>query len=258
MLKSDTKPVWDCVEDLKSSFRELSDQIWERPELNYREFHAASKHKEHLQAHGFQIAEDLSGIPTAIMGEAGEGGPVIAVLGEYDALPGLSQEAGVAAQRPITPGGAGHGCGHSMLGSASLWAAVAVKNWLAEAGVLGRIRYYGGPAEEGGSSKSFLVRDGAFDDVDVAISWHPTAFTGVLNPVSLACVELEFTFHGRASHAALAPHLGRSALDTVELMNFGVNHMREHMPTSARVHDAVIDGGGTSPKLSRRELSYVI
>ncbi len=146
-------------------------------------------------------------------------------------------------------GASGHGCGHHLLGAASLLATIAVKNWLAETGLPGRIRYYGCPAEEGGSSKSFLVRDGAFDNVDVAISWHPAAFTGVCNPVSLACVELKFTFRGRASHASAAPHLGRSAFDAVELMNVCVNYMREHMPSFARVHYALIDGGGISPNV---------
>lgn len=249
MLKSNTKPVWNYVEALEAVFHELSDHIWERPELNYQEFYAASAHKGHLDAHGFKITEGLAGIPTAIMGEAGNQGPVIAILGEYDALPGLSQEAGLSVQKPLITGASGHGCGHHLLGAASLLAAVAVKTWLAETGLPGRIRYYGCPAEEGGSSKSFLVRDGAFDDVDVAISWHPAAFTGVFNPVSLACVELEFTFHGRASHASVAPHLGRSALDAVELMNVGVNYMREHMPSSARVHYALVDGGGISPNV---------
>lgn len=248
MLRS-TKPVWEYVESHKTKFFGLSDRIWGRPEENYQEFFAFSEHRQTLASEGFTVSEVLAGIPTAVMGEAGKGGPVIAILGEYDALPGLSQEAGVAEQRPLVPGGSGHGCGHNMLGAASLLAAVAVKNWLARAGLPGRVRYYGCPAEEGGSGKSFLVRDGAFDDVDVAISWHPSAFTGVWPAASLACAELEFTFHGRAAHAAAAPHLGRSALDAVELMSVGVNYMREHMRSSARVHYALVDGGGIAPNV---------
>ncbi|WP_027534413.1 M20 family metallopeptidase [Bradyrhizobium sp. WSM3983] len=249
MLSNSAKPVWDIVQSLEAGFHKLSDDIWDHPELNYQEFYAANAHRAQLDAHGFRVTEGLSGIPTALMGEAGEGGPVIAILGEFDALPGLSQEAGLSVQQPIALGASGHGCGHHLLGSASLLAAVAVKQWLVENKLQGRVRYYGCPAEEGGSSKSFLVRDGAFEDVDVAISWHPAGFMGVYNPVSLACVELEFTFHGLASHASAAPHLGRSALDAVELMNVGVNYMREHMPTSARVHYAMIDGGGISPNV---------
>ncbi|WFT97039.1 M20 family metallopeptidase [Bradyrhizobium barranii] len=248
-MLSNTKGVWDQVDAHKSKFFELSDRIWDHPELNYTEFFASKEHSRMLASEGFSVKEALAEIPTAIMGEAGEGGPVIAILGEYDALPGLSQEAGIAEQRPVVQGGLGHGCGHNLLGSASLLAAVAVKDWLAQSGLPGRVRYYGCPAEEGGSSKSFLVRAGAFDDADVAICWHPSGFTGVFLPVSLACAEIEFTFHGRAAHASVAPHLGRSALDAVELMSVGVNYMREHMPSSARIHYALVDGGGTSPNV---------
>lgn len=243
------KPVWTQVDEHKPRFNDLSDRIWDHPELNYQEFHAVGEYRDALTAEGFRVTENLGDIPTAIMGEAGEGGPIIAILGEYDALPGLSQEAGIAEERPRPGSTYGHGCGHNMLGSASMLAAVAVKNWLAETGQPGRVRYYGCPAEEGGSSKSFLVRAGAFDDVDVAICWHPGAFSAVWTGSSLACVELEFTFHGRASHAAVAPELGRSALDAVELMNIGVNYMREHMPSSARVHYAIVDSGGIAPNV---------
>lgn len=248
MLRN-AKPVWEHVEVHKSKFHDLSDRIWDKPELNYQEFFATGEHGRALASEGFRVTEGLAGIPTAIMGEAGNGGPVIAILGEYDALPALSQEAGSAEERPLVPGGSGHGCGHNMLGSAALLGALAVKEWLAQAKLPGRVRYYGCPAEESGSGKSFLVRAGAFDDVDVAISWHPAALTGVWPPVSLACVEMEFTFQGRAAHAASAPHLGRSALDAVELMSVGVNYMREHMPSSARVHYALVDGGGLAPNV---------
>jgi aminobenzoyl-glutamate utilization protein B len=202
-----------------------------------------------LQAQGFRVTKDLAGIPTAVMGEAGEGGPVIAILGEYDALPGLSQEAGVAEPRPLPGLGYGHGCGHNMLGSASLLAATAVKDYLAANGVKGRVRYYGCPAEEGGAAKGFMVRAGAFSDVDIAISWHPSSFSGIWEAASLANTRIDFSFTGRASHAAAAPHLGRSALDAVELMNVGVNYMREHMPSDARVHYAMLDSGGIAPNV---------
>lgn len=259
MLKN-TKPVWDHVDAHKSKFHELSERIWDHPELNYQEFFAVDEYRRALISGGFSVTESVGDIPTAIVGEAGDGGPVIAILGEYDALPSLSQEAGLAEERPLVAGGAGHGCGHNMLGSASLLAAVAVKEWLAEAGLPGRVRFYGCPAEEAGSGKSFMVRAGAFDDVDVAISWHPSAFTGVWSARSLACVEIDFTFHGRAAHAATEPHLGRSALDAVELMNVGVNYMREHMPSSARVHYALIDGGGVAPNVvqSRAVVRYLV
>ena len=174
------------------------------------------------------------------MGEWGEGGPVIAFLGEYDALPGLSQEAGVAEPRPLEAGGHGHGCGHNLLGSAALLAATAVKDWLADHKLPGRVRYYGCPAEEGGAAKAFMVRDGAFGDTDIAITWHPSSFWEVVVTPSLANTRADFIFTGRTSHAAASPHLGRSALDAVELMNVGVNYMREHMPSDARSTPAAL------------------
>ena len=183
------------------------------------------------------------------MGEAGEGGPVIAILGEYDALPGLSQVAGIAEPKELERGGNGHGCGHNLLGSAALLAATAVKNYLAEAGIKGRVRYYGCPAEEGGAAKAFMVRAGCFEDVDIAITWHPGAMNRVDDALSLAGARIDYTFRGRASHAAASPHLGRSALDAVELMNVGVNYMREHMPSDARIHYAVLDSGGVAPNV---------
>jgi len=174
---------------------------------------------------------------------------VIAFLGEYDALPGLSQEANVAEARPMEAGGHGHGCGHNLLGSAALLAATSVKDWLAVQQKPGRVRYYGCPAEEGGAAKAFMVRAGAFDDVDIAITWHPNSFWEVAVTPSLANTRADFIFTGRASHAAASPHLGRSALDAVELMNVGVNYMREHMPSDARVHYALLDAGGIAPNV---------
>ena len=241
--------IWQEVEQRREDYFALSDRVWSMPELNYGEHRSAAEHKAMLEKEGFRVTENVSSIPTAVMGEAGEGGPVIAILGEYDALPGLSQEAGVAEHRPVEAGGHGHGCGHNMLGSASLLAAAAVKDWLAANGLKGRVRYYGCPAEEGGSAKGFMVRDGAFDDVDVAICWHPSHFSGVNQAYSLACLEADFAFTGRSSHAAAAPHLGRSALDAVELMNVGVNYMREHMPSHARIHYAIQDAGGIAPNV---------
>ncbi|MBV9590922.1 MAG: amidohydrolase, partial [Hyphomicrobiales bacterium] len=243
------EPVWRLVEAKEPRFVELSNEVWATPELNYQEHRSAASHVARLEQEGFKVRTGVAGLPTAMVGEAGKGGPVIAILGEYDALPGLSQEAGIAERRPLPQSSNGHGCGHNMLGSASLLAATAVKDWLAASGFDGRVRYYGCPAEEGGSGKGFMVREGAFDDVDVAICWHPSAFTGVNRPFSLACVEMDFSFLGRSAHAAGAPHLGRSALDAVELMNVGVNYMREHMPATARVHYALIDSGGIAPNV---------
>jgi aminobenzoyl-glutamate utilization protein B len=241
--------VWRQVDQARERFVELADRVWGMPELCYAEERSVAEHVAQLKAEGFRVTEKVAGIPTAVIGEAGEGGPVIAFLGEYDALPGLSQEAGVARHAPVEKGGHGHGCGHNLLGSAAMLAATAVKNWLAENKLPGRVRYYGCPAEEGGAAKAFMVRAGAFKDADIAITWHPHSFWEVVPPLSLANTRIDFTFAGRASHAAASPELGRSALDAVELMSVGVNYMREHMPSDARVHSAILDTGGIAPNV---------
>ena len=252
--------IWDIVEEKSPAYFDLSDTVWDNPETNYEEYKASDAHAQMLLDEGFRVERGIAGLPTAVMGEAGEDGPVIAILGEFDALPGLSQIAGLAEPREIERGGHGHGCGHNLLGSGSLLAASALKDYLAENGIKGRVRYYGCPAEEGGSAKGFMVREGLFDDVDVAFCWHPAPFAGVNDPVSLACNEISFHFTGRAAHAASAPHLGRSALDAVELMNVGVNYMREHMPSSARIHYAVTDTGGIAPNVvqAKATVRYLI
>jgi aminobenzoyl-glutamate utilization protein B len=241
-----TDRIWDLVDTKREAFEQLADRIWEIPEIAYTEYGSVAEHTAMLNRQGFRITENVADIPTAVVGEAGDGGPVIAILGEYDALPGLSQVAGITEPKPVVQGGNGHGCGHNLLGSAALLAATAVKDYLAERGIEGRVRYYGCPAEEGGAAKAFMARAGAFRDVDIAISWHPASFTHVDHAHSLANTRINFTFTGRASHAAAAPHLGRSALDAVELMNVGVNYMREHMPADARIHYAMLDGGGVA------------
>jgi len=241
--------IWRGIDVIKPRFIDLADRVWAMPEVCYTEARSAAEHLAELRHQGFRISENVADIPTALMGEWGEGGPVIAFLGEYDALPGLSQEAGVAEHKPIEAGGHGHGCGHNLLGSAALLAATAVKDWLAASKTPGRVRYYGCPAEEGGAAKTFMVRSGAFDDADIAITWHPASFWEVSVTPSLANTRADFIFTGRASHAAVSPHLGRSALDAVELMNVGVNYMREHMPSEARVHYALLDTGGIAPNV---------
>ncbi len=253
--------IWQIVDGKRAHYTALADRVWDTPELAYGEHHSAAEHLAMLEREGFRVTREVAGIPTAMMAEAGEGGPVIAILGEYDALPGLSQEAGLDEPRPVEgQGGVGHGCGHNLLGSAAMLAASAVKDWLAQSGVPGRVRYYGCPAEEGGAAKGFMVRAGAFADVDIAISWHPASFSGVNEAVSLANTRIDFTFVGRASHAAAAPDLGRSALDAVELMNVGVNYLREHMPDDARVHYAYLDAGGIAPNVvqARAKVRYLI
>src|SRR6202795_3805675 len=241
--------IWLSVDAIKASFIALSDRVWATPEVCYTEARSCAEHLAELRRQGYRITENVADIPTAVMDEWGGGGPVIAFLGKYGCLPGLSQGAGVAEPAPLGGGGQGHGCGPNLLGSAALLAASGVKDWLARNKIAGRVRYYGCPAEEGGAAKAFMVRAGAFDDVDIAITWHPAAFCEVADPVSLANTRIDFTFTGRASHAAAAPHLGRSALDAVGLMNVGVNYMREHMPSDRRVHYALLDTGGIAPNV---------
>ena len=244
-----THPIQHHIATHRADLTGLADRVWGTPETLYQETASCAEHTAMLKAKGFRVTEGLGGIPTAVMGEAGEGGPVIAILGEYDALPGLSQVAGIAEQRELEPGGNGHGCGHNLLGAAALLAACALKDWLEETGTPGRVRYYGCPAEEGGAAKTFLVREGAFRDVDAAITWHPNDMTRVDDPESLANTRIDFTFTGRSSHAAMSPHLGRSALDAVELMSVGVNYLREHMVQDARIHYAYLDAGGRAPNV---------
>jgi aminobenzoyl-glutamate utilization protein B len=259
MPSANAEPIWDLVDAKSEELIALSDRIWGMPELGFRETRSAAEHEAELRRQGFRVTTGIAGMPTAVVGEAGDEGPVIAILGEFDALPGLSQEAGMAEHRPLDDG-AGHACGHNLLGAAAMLAATAVKDWLAENGVKGRVRYYGCPAEENGAGKLFMVREGAFADVDIALSWHPAAFAGVNPARSLANVQIDFSFIGRASHAAAAPHLGRSALDAVELMNVGVNYMREHMPSDARIHYAMLDAGGIAPNVvqARAKVRYLI
>lgn len=247
--RSNRDPIVAKVDEKAPVFVELSDRVWETPELNYQEYASCAEHVAILEQEGFRIARNVADIPTAFIAEYGEGGPVIAILGEYDALPALSQEAGVAERRPVPGRDNGHGCGHNLLGAASSLAATAVKDYLTEHNLSGTVRLYGCPAEEGGSAKGFMARAGAFDDVDVAICWHPHAFNGVSLAYSLSCVEIEFDFFGRSSHASVDPHRGRSALDAVELMNIGVNYLREHMPTTARLHYATVNTGGNAPNV---------
>jgi aminobenzoyl-glutamate utilization protein B len=256
-----TPRIWQLVDAKRDGMIALADRVWETPEVLYTERRSAAAHVEELERQGFRVQAGVAGIPTAIVAEAGEGGPVIAILGEYDALPGLSQQAGIAEPKPVEgQNGAGHGCGHNLLGAGALFAATAVKDWLAERGIQGRVRYYGCPAEEGGAGKTFMVRAGLFDDADIAITWHPDSFAGVAPAIALANTRVDFAFTGRASHAAAAPELGRSALDAVELMNVGVNYMREHMNSEARVHYAILDAGGIAPNVvqPRAKVRYAI
>jgi aminobenzoyl-glutamate utilization protein B len=237
------------VDARSADYCALSDRIWGMPELAFEEQRSAEEQIALLEREGFRITRNAGDMPTAFIAEAGEGGPVVGILGEFDALPDLSQEAGATSYAPAVGSTSGHGCGHNLLGSGSALAAVAVKLALEAEGGFGTVRYYGCPAEESGSGKTFMARAGCFDDLDAAVSWHPSIVNQVQTTSSLATVQAYFRFKGRAAHAAAIPHLGRSALDAVELMNVGVNYMREHMPSDARVHYSITNTGGDAPNV---------
>ena len=247
------KELSQLVENRKEATLRISDQVWEYAESRFQEFKSAAAESEYMKEMGFKLTMGIGGEETAFVAEFGEGKPVIALLGEYDALSGLSQEADIPAFTPIVPGKDGHGCGHNLLGAASMAAAVALKDYMEQNKLPGTIRYYGCPAEENAGGKAFLVREGCFDDCDIALTWHPGWTNGVTETGSLANFRVFYTFHGLSSHAAGAPHLGRSALDAVECMNVMVNYLREHMIDEARIHYAVINTGGTAPNVVQSE-----
>jgi len=227
-------------------YSDIAQQIWGLAEMGYQEEQSSALLQETLSAAGFKITTAVAGIPTAFTAEYGTEGPVIAILGEYDALPGLSQKA--VPNKESAGEKAGHACGHHLFGTASTAAAIAVKEWLEANNKKGRIRFYGCPAEEGGSGKVYMVRAGLFEDVDIALHWHPGAKNAASAGAALANKSAKFRFYGVSAHAAAAPHMGRSALDGVEAMNNMVNMMREHVLEDARIH-YVITSGGKAPNV---------
>jgi aminobenzoyl-glutamate utilization protein B len=249
----------DWVEAKKGHFTELSDQIWKFAELGFAEQRSSHLVASALEEAGFLVQYGVADIPTAFIASYGTGGPIIAILGEYDALPGLSQEA-VPFQKSREEGGNGHGCGHNLLGVASLAAAMAVGEAIHSDGIKGTVRFYGCPAEENGSGKTFMVKAGVFRDVDLSLCWHPDVYNGIVGVNVLANIKVNFRFHGRAAHAAYDPYNGRSALDAVELMNVGSNYLREHLIPDARIHYVITNGGGSAanvvPQLA--ESQYII
>ncbi|MEE4194637.1 MAG: amidohydrolase [Anaerolineae bacterium] len=228
-------------------FTAISDAIWERPELGYHEFFATKLQSEFMEAQGFSITRDIAGMNTAFVAEWGKGKPVFGFAGEFDALPGLSQKPQPTPD-PVEDGAPGHGCGHNLLGVGCMAAAVAVKEWLQSTGTPGTVRYYACPAEEGGAGKTFMARDGLFDDLDLAFNYHPMVFNTANKSSCLGVNHIRFVFHGKTAHAGAAPWEGRSALDAVELMNVGVNYLREHVPQDVRLH-YVITNGGKAPNI---------
>jgi len=248
-----------AIDERKDWLDGIADYLWDHPELAFREYKSAECLCAALRQEGFEVETGLAGIETAFSGRFGSGKPVVGILGEFDALNGLCQTAGA-----LEPDGGsrtpGQGCGHNLLGMGSLAAAIAVKRYLEAHPGAGTVIYYGCPGEEGGSGKGFMARDGVFDGLDAALCWHPGDTTAVRTHLSLANYQILYRFEGKPSHAGAAPEMGRSALDAVELMNVGVNFLREHMISDARIHYAIIDAGGNSPNVvqGHAEVLYLI
>jgi len=242
-MKETGKALIQWIEQKSDDLIALSDQIWEYAEVGLQEVRSAKIQQEFLQAEGFEIKSGVAGMPSAFVASWGSGSPVIGFLGEYDALPGLSQKVSPV-KEPLRRGEPGHGCGHNLLGVGGLAAAAALKHELASSRLSGTVRYYGCPAEETLVGKVFMVKDGLFDDVDIVLDWHPSTVNMVRNVTSNAMNSVKFSFHGVTAHAAGDPHNGRSALDAVELMNVGANYLREHIVEKARIHYVITDGGG--------------
>ncbi len=235
--------VQNWVDQNSAQLVTLSDKIWELAEVGLQEHQSAAALIAMAKANGFTVQEGVAGMPSAFVASYGSGHPVIAILGEYDALPGVSQKVHYV-KESLKAGAAGHGCGHNLLGVGALGGAIAVKEAMVQHRLQGTVRYYGCPAEETLVGKVFMVRDGLFDDVDISLTWHPGSNTALWASSSLAMNSAKFTFHGRTSHAAGDPENGRSALDAVELMNVAANYLREHVSTEARMHYVITNGGG--------------
>ena len=218
----DKHALYQYIDGKAADFCRVSDTVWDAAETAFEEKISAEALCQALEQEGFAVERGVAGIETAFLGRFGSGKPVIGFLGEFDALSGLSQKAGVCRPEPITPGENGHGCGHNMLGVASLAAAAAVKQYLEQTGAPGTVIYFGTPGEEGGSGKAFMAREGVFDELDLALTWHPGFHNSVSSGSSLANYQVRYVFSGVSAHAAGNPHQGRSALDAVELMNIGV------------------------------------
>jgi aminobenzoyl-glutamate utilization protein B len=256
----DKQRIIKLIEGKRAVFTGVSDRIWEFAEIRFALKRSADALCAVLEQEGFRIERGVAGMAHAFVASYGSGGPVIGILGEYDALPAMNQAAGLAEKKAPNPGAPGHGCGHNALGAGALAGAVGIKDYMKEAGLRGTIRYYGCPAEESGSGKAFIARAGLFNDLDAILTWHPMTETAVWGVSSLANYQIYFRFKGKSAHAAAAPEYGRSALDAAELMNVGVNYLREHTVQESRIHYAYTDVGGGAPNVvqASAELLYFI
>ncbi|GAB5489621.1 MAG: M20 family metallopeptidase [Parasphingorhabdus sp.] len=244
---ANTNEVLESIEARSAQSAETARKLWEWAEVGYQEEKSSNLLQQQLRAHGFSIDSGVAGIPTAFVAEYGKDGPVIAILAEFDALPGINQDA-TPTRQPISGKHASHACGHNLFGAGSVEAAIAVRKWLDETGTPGRVRLYGTPAEEGGSGKVYMVREGLFNDVDFSLHWHASHENSAAARTTLANRSAKFRFRGVSAHAAGAPDRARSALDGVEAFNMMINMMREHVPQDSRIH-YVITEGGTAPNV---------
>jgi aminobenzoyl-glutamate utilization protein B len=246
-LMAQEKEILSKLDAKADFYGDLARQIWSNPELGYLETKSSQLLQKTLSDAGFKVTEGVASIPTAFVAEYGSGKPVIGIMAEFDALPGVSQEA-VSFRKPVVVGGAGHACGHHLFGAASVAAGISVMDWMKANKIKGTVRVYGTPAEEGGGGKVYMARAGLIQDVDAMLHWHPSSQNAAGATSSLANISTKFRFYGEASHAAAAPERGKSALDAVEAMNFMVNLMREHVPMQTRMH-YVITRGGEAPNV---------
>ncbi len=252
------KEIGAFLDRNKKEYEKLAMDIWNNPELGYLEFESSAKLQALLAKEGFKIEKGVAGLPTAFVATYGQGTPLIGIIGEYDALPAMSQLA-IPEKKAVIEGAPGHGCGHHVFGVASAAAAIAVKHWLEDTNTPGTIKFFGTPAEEGGSGKVYMVREGVFDNLDIALHWHPADMNAASPGTTNANISVKFRYYGIASHAAGSPEKGRSALDAVEALDYMVNMMREHIPDKARIH-YVITKGGDAPNVvpSFAEVYYYV
>jgi len=247
--KSTTKSIElikkEAIQEIQTNhdqYKEIAMQIWNNAELGFKEIKSTALLQEKLKQEGFSIESGVADIPTAFVATYGTGKPIIGILAEYDALPGLAQQA-IPEKKGIEGKAAGHGCGHHLFGTASIAAGIGIKKLIEQKKINGTIKIFGCPAEEGGSGKVYMVRAGLFNDVDVAIHWHPDAENKITMTSALANSSAKFRFYGTSAHAAASPELGRSSLDAVESMDYMVNMMREHVPQETRIHYVITQGG---------------
>ena len=247
LCAADHPEIRDEIDSKAAHFGDVSRKIWEFAEVGYKETKSSALLASELRAAGFTVETGVAGMPTAFVASYGQGKPVIGILGEFDALPGLSQE-DVPEKKPRAEGAPGHGCGHNLFGSGSALAAIAIKDWLAMRKIPGTIRFFGTPAEEGGGGKVYMARAGLFQDVDAVIAWHPGDSNRVTSGSSLGNINAKFRFYGKAAHAAASPEQGRSALDGLMIMSMAVEMLREHVPSTTRIH-YIFTKAGAAPNV---------